>query len=218
MIVGENLVTCLDALQALHEKPSWAALAKETDTLIAPYCAFVEAAPYVTLATVGPDGVDCSPRGDRPGFVRVQNERTLLIPNRSGNNRIDTLRNIVSDPRIALHFLIPGCDETLRVKGRAAISIDPALTASFAENGNIPRTVIVVAVQHVYFHCAKAVRRSRLWDASQHVNRDSLPSVNAMLAAVQWKRCRDVLRMGGRKNNPAVPLAADDNLAARADS
>src|SRR5262245_22310838 len=118
MSITEKLVTSVAALEALYDAPPWAAVAKETDTLIAPYRAFIELAPYLTLATVGADGVDCSPRGDAPGFVRILDEKTLLIPNRNGNNRIESLRNIVGDPRVAIHFLIPGCAESLRLKGR----------------------------------------------------------------------------------------------------
>ncbi len=209
MISDEHLVTSAAALDAIYDAPGWVAIAKETETLIPPYQAFVAAAPYVTLATVGPEGVDCSPRGDGPGFVRVLDDRTLLIPNRNGNNRNESLHNIVRDPRVALHFLIPGCGETLRVKGRASISTDPALLAGFADNGNVPRTVIVVSVDSVYFHCAKAISRSKLWDASRHVERSRLPSVNAILASVQWRRCRDVLRGRGRQaaNAPSAEEA-----------
>jgi hypothetical protein len=209
MSTTENLVTSMAALEALYDAPTWAALAKETDSVIAPYRAFVAASPYLTLATVGTDGVDCSPRGDVAGFVRIADEKTLLIPNRNGNNRIESLRNIVRDPRVAIHFLVPGCGESLRVKGRATISADPVLTTSFAVGGRIPRTVIVVAVEHVYFHCAKAIHRSKLWDASQHVDRRSLPSANAILAAIQWQRCRNALGIG-RREADAVPVAIND--------
>lgn len=195
MINGANLVTSVEALEGLYKAPGWAALASETDKVIAPYRAFIEASPYVTLATVGVDGADCSPRGDAPGFVRMHDERTLLIPDWPGNNRIDSLRNILHDPRIALHFLIPGCGESLRVKGRAMMSADCALRSSFASDGKVPRAVIVVAVERVFFHCAKAIIRSKLWDPLQHIERRSLPSVNAMLAAAQWQRCREAVRL-----------------------
>src|SRR5215471_21382111 len=161
MSMLENLVTNVAALEALYNAPAWASVAIETETLIAPYRAFIRAAPYLTLATVGADGVDCSPRGDFPGFVRIVDDTTVMIPNRNGNNRIDSLRNIVRDPRVAIHFLVPGCGESLRVKGRASISTDPILTTSFAVNSKSPRTVIVVAVERAYFHCAKAIHRSR---------------------------------------------------------
>jgi len=194
----ENLVTNVAALEALYNAPAWASVAKETETLIAPYRAFIKASPYLTLATVGADGVDCSPRGDLPGFVRIVDEKTLMVPNRNGNNRIDSLRNIIRDPRVAMHFLIPGCGESLRVKGRATISADTVLTASFADDKNIPRTVIIVAVESAYFHCAKAIHSSKLWDVSSHVAPGTLPSPNAILAAIQWQRCRQVVGLGKR--------------------
>jgi len=203
MSATDHAVGTIAALESFYDPPAWAAIAKETDSLIAPYRAFVEAAPYLTLATVGPDGPDCSPRGDAPGFVRVADPKTLLIPDRGGNNRIDSLRNIVCDPRVAIHFLVPGCGESLRIKGRATISTDPILTTSFSQNGKSPRTVIVVTVERAYFHCAKAIHRSKLWDVSQHIDRQSLPSVNAMLASIQWQRCCDAFRIGRPK--PAVP-------------
>ena len=155
---------------------------------------------------VGADGVDCSPRGDAAGFVRILDEKTLLIPNRNRNNRIESLRNIVRDPRVAIHFLIPGCAESLRLKGRAAISADPTLTAGFAIAGKSPRTVIIVTVESVYYHCAKAIHRSKLWDASTHVDRNGLPSTNAILAAIQWRRCRNAMQIGRRQTDPAPPL------------
>ncbi|HZP75964.1 MAG TPA: MSMEG_1061 family FMN-dependent PPOX-type flavoprotein [Pseudolabrys sp.] len=217
MIASEYLVTSASALDALYDAPPWAAIAKETETLIPPYQAFVEASPYVTLATTGPNGVECSPRGDAPGFVRVCDEKTLIIPSRDGNNRNESLHNIVRDPRVALHFLIPGCGETLRVKGRAVISTDPTLTGSFAADGKSPRTVIVVSIESVYFHCAKAIRRSKLWDVTQHIARERLPSVNAILASVQWRRCRDALQGGFRRRSAKTqpPVVAEPPVAAQ---
>jgi len=136
----DHLVTSMDALERLYDEPFGPSLVKETDRITGPYRAFIEAAPFFALASGGPDGFDCSPRGDAPGFVRVADEKTLLIPDRRGNNRIDTLRNIIHDPRVALLFLIPGCGETIRVNGRATISTDPALTQSFVIDGKAPRT------------------------------------------------------------------------------
>ena len=121
------------------DAPYGPALIKETDHVTAEYRKLIEAAPFVVLATNGPDGLDCSPRGDPPGFVRVVDEHTLLIPDRRGNNRIDSLRNLVRDPRIALLFLIPGVGETMRIIGRAKISTDPSLTGNFAINGKVPQ-------------------------------------------------------------------------------
>src|SRR5438874_347472 len=135
------LISTTEQLEAVFpEPPVGNAITKEIDHINASYRALIEAAPFFALATCGPDGLDCSPRGDPAGFVRVADERTLLIPDRRGNNRIDSLRNIVSDPRVALLFLIPGVGETIRVIGRASISTDPALTESFTVNGKAPRT------------------------------------------------------------------------------
>jgi len=198
MSASEDVVTSVAALEALYDAPIWASLAKETETLIAPYQAFIRAAPYLTFGSVGAPGVDCSPRGDFPGFVRIVDDTTVMIPNRNGNNRIDSLRNIVRDPRVAIHFLVPGCGESLRIKGRATVSADAALTASFAVENNIPRTVIIVVVESVYFHSAKAIHRSKLWDVSSHVARGALPSPNAILAAIQWQRCRQAVGLGRR--------------------
>lgn len=182
---AEHLVTTVEQLEALYGAPSRNALVKELDHVSDHYRAFIEAAPFVVVATAGPDGLDCTPRGDPPGFVRVVDRQTLLLPDRRGNNRVDSLRNIVVDSRIALLFLIPGVGETLRVNGRAAISVDPALCASFAIAGKAPRSVIVVTAERVYFQCPKALVRSRLWDSSRHVDRRSLPSSGQILAAIR---------------------------------
>jgi PPOX class probable FMN-dependent enzyme len=175
-------ITSVDQLLQLYDTPFGPSIVKETDRITPAYRAFIEAAPFFALASAGADGLDCSPRGDDPGFVRVADERTLHIPDRRGNNRIDTLRNLMHDPRIALLFLIPGCAETIRVNGRAKISTDPALTESFIVQGKAPRTVIVVFVDRIYFQCAKAIVRSKLWDPSRHIKRDSLPSTGSILA------------------------------------
>src|SRR5712672_4233232 len=132
---NEHLITTTQQLKQLYGEVFPPAIAKEIDHVNAHYRAFIEAAPFFALATSGPDGLDCSPRGDPAGFVRVHDEKTLLIPDRRGNNRIDSLRNLIHDPRVALLFLIPGCGETIRVNGRATISTDPALTQSFPVNG-----------------------------------------------------------------------------------
>lgn len=184
-VSAEHLVTTVEQLEALYGAPSPNALLKELDYISDHYRAFIEAAPFVVLATAGPDGLDCTPRGDPPGFVRVVDRQTLLLPDRRGNNRVDSLRNLIVDPRIALLFLIPGVGETLRVNGRAAISLEPALCASFAMAGKAPRSVIVVTAERVYFQCPKALVRSRLWDPSRHVERRSLPSSGQILAAIR---------------------------------
>jgi len=177
-------ITTIEQLEAVYGQPSGAAVWKEIDHISAEYRAFIEKAPFFVLASVGPEGVDVSPRGDEPGFVRVADARTLLIPDRRGNNRVDSLRNIVRDPRVSLLFLVPGVGETFRIIGRASISTDPALTESFVFAGKTPRAVIVVAVERVYFQCSKAIIRSKLWDAARHVDRKSLPSNGTILAAI----------------------------------
>jgi PPOX class probable FMN-dependent enzyme len=184
----DHLVTSMEQLEAMFEEPLPVAKIKEIDRVSAHYRAFIEAAPFFALATAGPEGLDCSPRGDPAGFVRVRDEKTLLIPDRRGNNRIDSLRNIVRDPRVALMFLIPGVGETIRVNGRAAISIDPELIASFEINGKMPTCVIVVTVERVFYQCTKAIIRSKLWDPSHHVDRKSLPTTGTIIAALTDNR------------------------------
>src|SRR6516165_5226638 len=150
-----KLITSLDQLRAVYGEPTDVSIAKEIDHVSDHYRAFIEAAPFFALATVGPEGLDCSPRGDAPGFVRIHDEKTLLVPDRRGNNRIDSLRNILSDPRVALLFLIPGCGETIRINGHAAISTDPELCASFAVNEKAPRAVLIVSADRIFYQCAK---------------------------------------------------------------
>ena len=180
----DHIVTSVEALGRIYGEPYGPSIAKEADRITTQYQAFIEAAPFFALATAGPDGLDCSPRGDAPGFVRVHDEKTLMIPDRRGNNRIDSLRNIVRDPRVSLLFLIPGVGETFRIIGRAEISTDPALLESFVFAGKMPRSVIVVAVESVYFQCSKAIIRSKLWDPSRLIDRKSLPSNGTILAAI----------------------------------
>jgi PPOX class probable FMN-dependent enzyme len=195
----DHIVTSVEALARLYGEPYGPSIAKETDRITVHYRAFIEAAPFCALATVGAEGLDCSPRGDAPGFVRVHDERTLLIPDRRGNNRTDSLRNILYDPRVALLFLIPGCGETIRVNGRAAISTDPELCANFAVNDKLPRAVLIVSVDRIYFQCAKAIVRSKLWDPSRHVDRKSLPTSGTILAEITGGK------LGGEAHDRAAP-------------
>ena len=171
-------------LRAIYGEPHARSVTKEIDRLNEQYQAFVKASPFVVLASSGADGIDCSPKGDEPGFVRIIDERTLALPDRPGNNRIDNLLNIIADPRVSLLFIVPGIGETLRVNGRAEISNDPELLQSFAVKGKLPRTVLIVSVESVYFHCSRALVRSKLWDSSRFVARNALPSAGAMIAAV----------------------------------
>ena len=178
-------ITDPDELQSLYGEPGEASLLKEVDHVHPHYRAFIEAAPFAILATSGPDGLDASPRGDPAGFVIVADDKTLLIPDRRGNNRIDSLRNILVDPRVALLFLVPGVGETLRVNGHAALSTDPELLARFATINDRPlRSVLVIHVETVFFQCSRAVVRSKLWDASNHIDRRSLPSVGQILSDI----------------------------------
>ncbi len=191
-----GLISTVGALEELCGKPGWVAFASDTDRIIPKYRSFIEASPYVTLATIGDHGPDCSPRGDSPGFVQVRDEKTLLIPDRLGNNRIETLHNLVHDPRIALHFLVPGSNETLRVKGQAAISNSSSLLQSFRANGKLPRTVIIVSVERAYFHCGKALKRAGIW-----MNKDQpakVSGLNSVTASVQWGRWRNLFLRAAR--------------------
>ena len=179
------IVDSLAALEAIYHAPLAPASTVKVAAAITPdYAALIAASPFAVLATAGPEGLDCSPRGDRPGFVRVADPRTLILPDRRGNNRIDSLRNVVRDPRVALLFLIPGSGTTLRVNGRAVISADPDLLASFRVDGHAPRTALVITVAEVYFQCARAIIRAGLWDPEARVDPGSLPTPGAILAAL----------------------------------
>lgn len=181
-------ITTLEELEALYGKPGEPSLVKEVDHITPHYRALVEAAPFVALASSGPEGLDCTPRGDAPGFVRVQDERTLMLPDRRGNNRTDSLRNIIRDPRVAILFLIPGSGSILRVNGHARIAVDPDLLESFVSNGKAPRSVLVVTVETVYFQCAKAIVRSDIWNPDKHIEPGVLPTAGQILAALSEGR------------------------------
>lgn len=175
-------------LVALYGEPGEASIVKEVDHVHPVYRPFIEAAPFCVLATSGPGGLDASPRGDGPGFVVVEDANTLLIPDRRGNNRVDSLRNVIADPRVALLFLIPGIGETIRVNGRASLSVDPVLKARFAVDGKEPRSILVIQVERVYFQCSRAVVRADLWNPAAQVARPALPSAGQILAAVSRSR------------------------------
>ncbi len=182
MGVSDHLVTTVEQLESLYGPKNPASVAKEIDHLNPSYRKLIEAAPFVAIATSGPEGLDCSPKGDPAGFVRILDDKTLAIPDRPGNNRIDGFHNILRDPRIALLFLIPGVGETFRVNGRASISIDPELMQSFAINGKLPRSVLIVHIESAFFHCSKAVVRSKLWDPATQIERSRLPSTGTIVA------------------------------------
>lgn len=185
-MTGEDahLLTTLAQLEALYGAPARRSVIKETDRITSEYHAMIEASPFVVLASAGPEGLDCSPRGDAAPVLVVENDTTLLLPDRPGNNRIDTLRNIVRDPRVALLCLIPGVGETIRINGHAGISVAPDLLARCAAKGKPPTSVVVIRVESVYFQCARAVVRAGLWDVSRQVSRASLPTTGDILAAI----------------------------------
>lgn len=181
----DSLVTDEATLNALYGESSAGAIAKEIDYIHPHYRTMIEASPFMVIATAGPEGLDASPRGDPAGsFVQVLDDRTLLIPDRRGNNRVDSLRNILRDDRVALLFLIPGVGETLRVNGRAAISVSPDLIGRFPFKGTLPRSVIVVKAERVYFQCPKALVRSELWNPEKQISRKALPSTGTILADI----------------------------------
>lgn len=201
-----SVISNLEELTALYGQPLEPAIVKEVDRVTPHYRRFIEAAPFAALATGGPEGLDCTPRGDVAGFVRVHDAKTLMLPDRRGNNRIDSLRNIVRDPRVALLFLIPGSGNTLRVNGRAHVATDCALLESFAIDGKAPRSVIVIAVETVYFQCARAIVRSDLWNPAKHVDPKSLPSAGQILAALSGDR------VGGEDYDRIWPARAKATL------
>ena len=179
-----HAIDTLQRLEALLGQPSDASLSKEVPYIHPAYRAMIEAAPFAMLATAGPGGLDASPRGDPPGFVQLLDDKTLLLPERRGNNRADSLRNILADPRVALLFLIPGVGETLRVNGRARISVAPDLLARFVVNGQPPKCVIVVDVEAVFFQCARAIQRSHLWRPVPAGTPRPVPTPGVILASI----------------------------------
>lgn len=201
-----STITNLADLEALYGTPGEASLVKETDRIVPAYKAMIDASPFVALATNGPDGLDCTPRGDAGSVVRVTDEKTLMMPDRRGNNRIDSLRNIIHDPHVALLFLIPGSGNTMRIQGRAEISIDPGLLATVAIDGKAPRCILVVTVDAIYFQCARAVLRADLWNADKHVDPKSLPSAGTMLAQTSDGR------IGGADYDKAWPARAKTSM------
>jgi PPOX class probable FMN-dependent enzyme len=178
----------LDELEALYGRPSENSLIKEVRYVTPRYRQLIEASPFAVLATSGPEGLDCSPRGDQPGFVRVVDDRTLMLPDRRGNNRTDSLRNIVRDPRVALLFMIPGSGTTLRVNGRAVLTTDAEILNTFAVEGSPPRSVVVISVDAVYFQCARAIMRSDLWNPARFVDPACVPTPGEILAEVSNNR------------------------------
>jgi PPOX class probable FMN-dependent enzyme len=201
-----SIIATVEQLEAIYGHPNEASTVKVADRITPQYRVLIDKSPFAALATCGPEGLDCSPRGDLAGFVRIHDDRTLMIPDRRGNNRVDSLRNIVRDPRVALLFLIPGSGTTLRVNGRARVSADPGLLASFEVDGKAPRTVIVMTVEEIYFQCARAIVRSELWNPDRRVDPRDLPTPGQILAGMSNDR------VGGEEYDKAWPERARQSL------
>ena len=201
-----SVIATIAQLEAIYDQPGESSTVKVANRITPPYRVLIEKSPFAALATSGPEGLDCSPRGDLPGFVRVHDEKTLMMPDRRGNNRVDSLRNIVRDPRVALLFLIPGSGSMLRVNGRAQVSADADLLASFKIDGKAPRTVIVMTVEEIYFQCARAIVRSDLWNPDKRVAPKTLPTPGQILAAMSENR------VGGEEYDKAWPERARQSL------
>ena len=201
-----SIVASIEELEEIYGQPGETSIVKVADRITPSYRTLIEKSPFAALATCGPEGLDCSPRGDLPGFVRIHDSKTLMLPDRQGNNRVDSLRNLVRDPRIALLFLIPGSGSTLRVNGRAQVSTRAELLASFRIEGKAPRTVIVITVEDIYFQCARAIVRSDLWNPEKHVNPKTLPTAGQILAEMSDNR------VGGDDYDRAWPERARRSL------
>ena len=177
-----TVIETVEQLEAIYGATNDASTVKVADHITPLYRIFIEKAPFAALATIGPEGVDCSPRGDLPGFVRIHDPKALMLPDRRGNNRIDSLRNIVRDPRVSLMFLIPGSGNAVRANGRAHLSVEPELLASFEVQGKAPRSVMVMSVDEIYFQCARAIVRADLWNPDKRVDPNALPTPGQILA------------------------------------
>jgi uncharacterized protein len=199
----DHIISTAAQLADLFGEVAPAVLQKEVPTIHPHYRALIEASPFAVLATSGPGGLDASPRGDAPGFVVVDDAHTLLLPERRGNNRVDSLRNLIADPRVALLFLIPGKGETLRVNGRATILVTPSLLERFAVDGKAPKCVLSIKVEAVFFQCARAILRSRLWHAQPAAG---LPSAGQMLASLSAGS------IDGQAYDAALPARQKDTL------
>jgi hypothetical protein len=207
--IGKKRMSTIDSveqLESLYGFPGETSTVKVTHALTPEYREFVEASPFLALATCGPEGLDCSPRGDMRSVLRIADDTTLQMPDRPGNNRIDSLRNIVRDPRVALLFFLPGCVTTLRINGSACISIDSRVLEAFAIEGKEPRSVIVVHIHEVYFQCGRAIVRSELWNPNRFVDPGTLPTVGEILAKLSDNR------LGGERYDEGWPSRSRKTL------
>lgn len=197
-------ITTVEALEALYGTPVAASTRKVADCLTPEYRAWIERSRFCILSTVGPEGTDASPRGDDGPVVRIVDDRLLALPDWRGNDRIDSLRNIVRDGRVSLMFLVPGSANVIRVNGVGLVTGDPALCAGFARDGRQPRTVTMIAVAEVYFQCARAILRAGLWSGRDESA--GLPTPGEMLAALTGGR------VGGPEYDSAWPARAAQTM------
>jgi PPOX class probable FMN-dependent enzyme len=201
-----TVIATVEQLEAIYGPTNDASTVKVADRITPSYRVLIEKSPFAALATSGPEGLDCSPRGDLPGFVRIHDDKTLMMPDRRGNNRVDSLRNIVRDPKVALLFLIPGSGTTLRINGHAQVAVDPDLLASFRVDGKAPRSVIVMTVHEIYFQCARAIVRSDLWNPDKRIDPKTLPTPGQILAEMSENR------VGGEEYDRAWPERARQTM------
>lgn len=180
-----TILTSVEELDSHYGAVGEASIIKEIGYLSSAYRKIVNASPFCALTTCGPEGLDCSPRGDDGKVVRILDDKTLLMPDRRGNNRIDSLRNIVRDPRVSLMFMVPGWNNVLRINGNAQISIAEDLLTSFEKEGKQPRSVIVITIEATYFQCARAVIRAGLWDSERQVEKTDLPSPGMIMQEIK---------------------------------
>ncbi|MCB1446598.1 MAG: pyridoxamine 5'-phosphate oxidase family protein [Rhizobiaceae bacterium] len=178
-------IETVEELKALYGMPVEASIIKVRPSLTLAYRRMIEASPFVALATAGPEGLDCSPRGDAAQVVHVEDERTILMPDWRGNNRVDSLANIVRDPRVALMFLVPGSNTAMRVNGRAIVAVESALVERFEMDGRHPRSVIVITIEEVHCQCARALIRSDLWNPDKFADLKQLPTVGQMMVEIK---------------------------------
>lgn len=175
------MIETIEQLEALYGNPKPPSLVKVADHITAEYGAYINAAPFVALSTVGPEGLDCSPRGDNEQVVFIEDDKTLSMPDWRGNDRLDSLRNVIRDPRVSLMFLVPGSTTIVRVNGKGRISATPDLLQRFAKSGKAPRSVLLITIDEIYFQCARAVIRAGLWDNNPA---PKLPTAGEILASM----------------------------------
>ncbi|CEJ11686.1 Pyridoxamine 5'-phosphate oxidase [bacterium YEK0313] len=199
-------ITDVATLREAYTDPGDLARKKIMPRLDAHARRFIALSPFLTVASSSASGTDCSPRGDAPGFVTVVDDTTLLVPDRRGNNLLDTLQNVLAKPEVGLLFFVPGLNETLRVNGRARIVTDPAVLQSMAIRGTIvPSSAMEVTIEQVYFHCGRSLLRARLWNAEHQIKREDFPLLGTIIAD-------QIQGVDGDKANQSLEIAYTTNL------